>query len=102
MDTATSPLDPFTPGLRPLNELARELPQRLSPPTLWRWASNGRNGVRLSTIKIGRTVYTTREEFSRFLIESSQPNHPEPIPAEQHEATESELRRIGYLSVEQN
>lgn len=45
----------------------RTLPSPPSPQTLWRWHSKGLNGVRLPTIKVGRTRYTTVRAFMQFL-----------------------------------
>jgi hypothetical protein len=39
---------------------------RLSLPTLWRWANRGLLGVRLRYVKIGRSPYTTREWLLQF------------------------------------
>ena len=53
-----------------LPEAARALPGNVNPATVWRWATRGRNGVRLGTLKIGRGRYTTRRELQRFLVAS--------------------------------
>ncbi len=67
---------------------ARSLPGNVNPATMWRWATTGRNGVRLGTIKIGRSRYTTRRELQRFLIASdpAQEQSASTVPISQDEA----------------
>lgn len=58
----------------PLNEAARLLPRpggrQISKVSLWRWATkgvkSGASRVRLETIKVGGTRYTTVEAIERF------------------------------------
>ena len=67
-----------TEELLTLAAATRELPGRVHPSTIWRWARNGvraRNGlrVRLAHRRLGRRVYVTREalhDFSRALAEA--------------------------------
>lgn len=53
-----------------LPEAARTLPGKVHPATLWRWATKGRSGVRLPTLKAGRSRFTTKAHLQRFLVQS--------------------------------
>ena len=55
----------------PLTEAAKHLPAKPSgkhphPVTLARWATEGIHGVRLETIRVGKTVCTSLEALQRF------------------------------------
>lgn len=88
-------LDPLSPDLKPVSELLHLLHKRPSPPTVWRWITKGRNGTRLETLKIANRVYSTEDEFRRFLTES-QENIP--VTSAQSLTSERELARRGYLN----
>jgi hypothetical protein len=57
-----------------LPEIPSRLPpvdgKRLNHSTVWRWATRGRNGYLLPTIKIGRQRFTTPDALQDFLTES--------------------------------
>src|SRR5690348_5485543 len=54
-----------------LNEAADHLPtsygRKFSLPTIHRWASSGCRGVRLETVMIGGTRYTSEDMLERFV-----------------------------------
>lgn len=58
------------PDLMTLPEAARTLPGKVAPATIWRWATCGRNGHRLPTLRLGRCRYTSKSALQRFLQES--------------------------------
>jgi hypothetical protein len=49
-----------------ITSAARELPGKPHVSTLWRWINRGVRGVRLSTIMVGGTRYTSREALQTF------------------------------------
>lgn len=53
-----TPIDPQCTELRPLAEYSKRIPssragKKLNRATLWRWALNGLQGVKLETVRIG-------------------------------------------------
>ena len=71
----------------------------LAPSTIWRWHKKGISGVKLETICIGGTRYTSAEALKRFfdavtLARSSQANTPEPLttPGSRTACTQQQLR----------
>lgn len=48
-----------------LTTLASEI--KVHHSTIWRWRSRGWRGYKLDSIRFGEGIYTTREEFDRFL-----------------------------------
>jgi hypothetical protein len=79
---------------------ARPKGQRPAAPcTIWRWAKRGISGVRLETIYMGGTRYTSVEALKRFfdavtLARSTQANTPEPLttPGSRTASTQQQLR----------
>lgn len=56
-----------------LNDVPRHLPGQATPQTVKRWAREGCCGVKLRTMKVGHSRYTTLtalEEFCRAVSES--------------------------------
>jgi hypothetical protein len=45
---------------------SRQLGKRIHPSTLYRWAVRGIRGQRLEVVRIGGTLYTSREALHRF------------------------------------
>lgn len=39
---------------------------KVTKTTVWRWATNGLNGVMLATVKVGRAQYTSRDAIEAF------------------------------------
>lgn len=61
-------IDPTKESLITLNQARAGLPGRPALNTLWRWRQGiGCGGRKLETVKLGRTVYTTKEALRRFL-----------------------------------
>lgn len=54
-----------------LTAAARTLPGTPSPTTIWRWMTTGISGVKLRTIRVGRTRFTTRAWLEEFLAAST-------------------------------
>ena len=55
--------------------------KRVHFATVWRWAEHGLRGVKLETVRIGNTRYTTREALNAFVEHLSCPDAPpEPTP----------------------
>lgn len=57
--------------VRPLSDWAPRLPRRrqgrpVNPATLYRWANQGLNGVRLEVIRIGGTTCTSKSALQAF------------------------------------
>lgn len=66
--------------------------------TLHRWVNDGRNGVRLETLRMGRQRYTSREALQRFFDAQERAERaPEAAVAlgRDFEAAERELERDG-------
>ena len=56
-----------------VKQARRELPNRPSINTVYRWFWKGvRGGIRLESIRIGGRVYTSKEACSRFIYASSE------------------------------
>jgi hypothetical protein len=53
--------------LKPVSELAKQLPVPPSSATLWRWHAIGIRGVKLDTVRIGGRRYTSHEAFNDFV-----------------------------------
>ena len=69
------------------------------PKTLSRWAREGRKGVRLTTIRIGRRVFTTLTEFQWFceLTDFMSPSNTIPqTNYESEEEIEIQLKKLGF------
>lgn len=90
-EAAVSPLDP---ELCLLSDLLARLPHRPSPGVVARWVTKGRNGTRLSVLKIGGRNHTTPREFERFIL-AIQPRPAEPTDAD-HAAVDRQLAEAGY------
>jgi Protein of unknown function (DUF1580) len=97
------PIDLKTEEAVTLAEAAKHLPalrkgRRIHLSTLYRWTSRGVSGVRLESLKLGRTVVTSKEALQRFAEKlaqvSSQTTGPaRPVIAEPR--IEQELERRG-------
>jgi len=65
-------IDPLEEDLLTMPEAAALLPKRrggakVSLTSLWRWSTRGAKGVRLETVRVGSSVYTTRAALRRFI-----------------------------------
>lgn len=65
-------IDAHNEALLQLREIGANLPRPASVPaphriTVQRWISRGIRGVKLETVRIGGSVYTSREALARFI-----------------------------------
>ncbi len=65
-------IDPLEEELLTMPQAAALLPKRrggsrVSLTSLWRWSTRGAKGVRLETVRVGSSVYTTRTALRRFI-----------------------------------
>lgn len=66
-----NPLNLLAEDVIGLNDVPKELPERVSISTVWRWAERGIKGIRLETVRIGRKKMTSRQAISRFIAATS-------------------------------
>lgn len=60
-------INPFAETMLPLSKAARSIPGRkVSPQTIYRWVSQGLDGVRLEAINVGGRMQTSQEALTRF------------------------------------
>lgn len=91
------PID-LSEHLLTLPEASREIPKRPHTATLYRWGTRGCGGRRLEIIKIGSTVYTSREALARFAQPIGSDAQPIRTPARRERevvAAEKELAGMG-------
>lgn len=95
-------IDVTTEALVPLNQVPKLLPprpsgKRLHISAVYRWVQRGVRGVKLESVRIGGTTYTSREALQRF-AETGQPAEPAPIaavtPARRRRQIEAASRRV--------
>jgi hypothetical protein len=60
-------IDVTTEDLFPLRDAPKRLPGRPSLATCYRWSLAGCRGVRLETVQVGGSRWTSAEAFSRFV-----------------------------------
>ena len=53
--------------LRVPSEVANHVPGRPHPSTIWRWHRQGVHGIRLETVLVGGTRYSSVEAVQRFI-----------------------------------
>src|SRR5262245_9743292 len=89
-------------NLLTLAQAARHLPclrgdRKIHVSTLYRWISCGVRGVRLESVRLGRTVMTSREALQRFADRLSlrDSSSRQRRSSADREATEEELDRHG-------
>lgn len=89
-----------------LREASRRLPSARSGKsvhvsTLYRWTTRGVRGVRLETVRIGGTVFTSQEALQRFAAKLSSADEPNLRNTDSNErsaptaAAEEQLRGLG-------
>ena len=66
------PIDPIDDELIPLPDVPKLLPKPVSLTTLQRWWKYGIRGVRLETVKVAQTRYTTKDALRRYFKERTQ------------------------------
>lgn len=92
------PIDIHAEQLLTLAKATRLLPSSPHPSTLWRWHRRGIRGVRLETVVVGGTRYTSREALSRFSASLTAADEAaDEEPAERSPETERRLQRAGLL-----
>ena len=69
-------IDPFEEELVPLAKIPEVLPRgqsgkKIHRATGFRWALKGIRGIRLETIKVGGSRFTSHEALSRFIVHLS-------------------------------
>lgn len=89
-------IDTGVENLIPLRDVPRCLPprpngKRLHISAVYRWTLRGVRGVRLETVKIGGTTYTSREAIQRF---SERLAGPESSPQLVNPVSRGRQRRI--------
>jgi hypothetical protein len=90
-------IDIYSEELKTFRQAAESLPGRPAPSTPWRWSRRGLRGIRLESVLIGGTRYTSSEALQRFVdavtAASERANDGE-RPEEVHERDESATRRL--------
>ena len=71
-------IDSTTEHLVPIRDVPKCLPprptgKRIHVSAVYRWLQRGVHGIRLESIKIGGTTYTSREALQRFADKLTQP-----------------------------
>lgn len=94
-------IDTASETLIPLREVPRLLPYRANGKTLhisavYRWTLRGIRGVRLETVKVGGTTYTSREAIQRF---SERLSGTEPIPRLVNPVSRARQRQLEQANV---
>jgi len=95
-------IDPLNEELISFRELCRKLPGRdgkqLNIATVYRWAQKGRKGVRLKSVFVGGTRYTSANavlEFFNKIDAAEQPEQPkQPTPRQRRQAFERARREL--------
>lgn len=81
----------------PVTAAGREVFQ-VAPATAWRWALRGVGGVKLESIKIGGTRYTSREACRRFL-ERLNGVAPQPSTTAHASRADEASRRLDQIGI---
>lgn len=92
-----------------LPEVAGVLPRRngknIHATTIWRWTKRGRCRVRLESVRIGGTLYSSREALQRFATRLSQldglddcapSQNAKQVGCRSHKQAESNLQGEGF------
>lgn len=100
-------IDITTESLIAVGEVPRHLPvrstgRRVHIATVYRWIQRGVRGVRLASIRIGGTTYTSLEAVQRFSQQLSTPKHDRscpqvPIPAARQRQIDQATRELRSL-----
>jgi len=77
--------------------LKRRLGYRPSPTTIWRWRTNGVNGVKLQAERCGQKWMTTMDDVEDFVKGQNTPQREESKPEARDEATTRRLHAAGLL-----
>jgi len=73
-------IDIINENLIPLREVPKHLPprptgRRIHISVVYRWITRGLGGIRLESVKIGGTTYTSKEALQRFADQRSTAKH---------------------------
>lgn len=81
MDTQAQGIDPDSEELITLQQATTKFPgrRRIGIATLFRWASTGVRGVKLETLHVGRSRFTSVEAIGRFIQAQNQGSSPQPV-----------------------
>jgi hypothetical protein len=86
--------------LRSLRQVARSLPENISPSTVWRWVKHGIDGIRLKAVSIGSKYYCSEDDLRAFVAAVTaareRAHSTEPLSARSPE-TEAALRDAGLF-----
>ncbi|WP_404308153.1 DUF1580 domain-containing protein [Neorhodopirellula lusitana] len=66
-DVASNPLNLMTEDLIGINQVPKQLQNRVHVSTVWRWTNRGIKGVQLETIKLGGKTLTSQQALGRFI-----------------------------------
>lgn len=90
-----------------LADAAKELPRRggrkIHMSTVWRWANRGLKGIKLESIQLGGSTWTSREALQRYADRLSGNTEPTTdsntlSTNKQHKAATQRLVKAGILS----
>ena len=81
-----------------LSRLARNLPSKPSPATIWRWHARGVNGVKLKVIRIGGRLFTKQTYWDAFVAAQNPPLAGTEAAGQRSEATAERLREAGLMN----
>ena len=90
--------------------LLKDVPDRIPPgsrgrvtySTVWRWIHQGQRGIKLETLYIGGSVYTSNEAIERFIsaVSAARQNRPDPmVQADRTKRAEASRRRLAARGV---
>jgi hypothetical protein len=92
-------IDIYKEQIRSYAEASKALPGRPHSGTIARWATRGRQGVRLETVTIGGRRYTSLEAIQRFVRQLSGSGTPRTAQSTaartEHEQVEGQLEAEG-------
>lgn len=66
-DAVNNPLNLMTEDLIGINQVPKQLQNRVHVSTVWRWTNRGIKGVQLETIKLGGKTLTSQQALTRFI-----------------------------------
>ena len=91
-------IDIHNEHLLTLAQASRKLPNQPSCQSLARWASKGLRGVKLRSVRSGKTIITSSEALQEFLQAVHETYQPEPETQEStNPVVEQKLRQHGML-----
>lgn len=76
-----------------ISQASQTLPGRPHVSTIWRWVNRGCRGVRLETVLIGGTRYTSREALQRMVDATTAVAAGEPTPSRTPRQRQADIDR---------